>query len=67
MLYKLIRKISELGTVSDRPMSCKICVITHFITTAKLSFQDQKIQECGMLWAVAIKKWIKTMRLKDVM
>lgn len=45
----------------------KICVITLFITTARLFFQDQKTQECGMLWEVVTKKWIKTMKRKDVM
>lgn len=36
-------------------------------TTAKQSYQGQKIQECGTQWEVAIKKWIKTMNLQGVM
>jgi len=37
-----------------------LCIIIQ-----ELSFQDQKIQECGMLWVVATKKWEKEIRLKD--
>lgn len=28
--------------------------------------QGQRIQECGMLWAAAIKKWARVIKLKDV-
>jgi hypothetical protein len=67
MQYKLTLKTSEPGTVLAKLMSCKICVTMLFITTARLFYQGQKIQECGMQWVVAIKKWTKTMKLKDVM
>jgi hypothetical protein len=38
-----------------------------FITIVKQYYQDQKILECGMLWEVAIKKWEKIIKHKDVM
>ena len=67
MLYKLILKTLEHGTVLDRLMSYKICVTMPFTTTAKRSYQGQKTQECGTLWAVAIKRWIKAMKRNAVM
>lgn len=66
MQFKLIQKISEPGMDSDRLTNFKICAITLFIITVKLSFQGQKTQECGMQWGVVIRKWTKIMRLKDV-
>lgn len=66
-LSKLIPKISGLGTDWDKLINYKICAITLFITTVKLFFRDQKIQECGTLWEVVTKKWIKITRLRDVM
>jgi hypothetical protein len=37
------------------------------IIIAKQYYQGLKIQECGTLWEVAIKKWKKIMKLKDAM
>lgn len=51
----------------DKLINFKICAIMLSIITVKQFFQDQKIPECGMQWEAAIKKWIKTTRLKDVM
>lgn len=67
MQWKLIPRISELGMGWDKLISYKTCAIMPYIITVKLFYHDQKIQECGMQWAVAIKKWIKIMRLKGVM
>jgi len=38
----------------------------HCIITAEQFYQDQKIQECGMLWEVAIRKWVKIIKHKGV-
>jgi hypothetical protein len=37
-----------------------------FITIVEQFCPDLKILECGTQWEVVIKKWVKTMRLKDV-
>jgi len=37
----------------------------HYTITQEQFSQDQRIQECGMQWAAAIKKWEREMRLKD--
>ena len=67
MQYKLIQKIFEHGMVLAKHMNFKICVITLYITIAKQFYPDLKIQECGMRWEAATKKWIKIMRLKDAL
>jgi len=38
-----------------------------YTTTAELYCQDQKIQECGMRWDVAIKRWGNQTKLNDAM
>ena len=67
MLSKSTPKISGLGTDLDKLINYKICATTLFIITVKLFFQDQKIRECGTLWEVVTKKWIKITRPRDVM
>jgi hypothetical protein len=67
MQYKLIQKILEHGMVLVKHMNFKICATTLYITIVKQFYPDLKIQECGMLWEVATKKWIKITRLKDVL
>jgi hypothetical protein len=37
-----------------------------YITIVEQSYLVQKIQECGMRWEAAIKKWEKQMRLSAV-
>jgi hypothetical protein len=66
MLYKLTQKILEHGMDLDKLINYKICAITLFIIIVKQYYLDQKIQECGMLWAVVIKKCKKSTKLKDV-
>jgi hypothetical protein len=39
----------------------------RFIIIAEQYYRDQKIRECGMQWEVAIKKWEKIIKHKDVM
>ncbi len=39
----------------------------HYITIVELFYHVPKIQECGMLWDAAIKKWENQTKLKDVM
>jgi hypothetical protein len=67
MLYKSILKILEPGTDLDKRINFKTCAITLSIITVKQYYHDPKIQECGTLWEVATKKWIRTMKLKDAM
>lgn len=67
MLYKLILKISELGMGLDRLISFRIWIIMLYITLAELFCQDQKMQECGMLWEVAMKKLERQSKPKNVM
>jgi hypothetical protein len=37
----------------------------HFTTIVEQSCQDLRIQECGTLWEVVIKKWVKIIKLRD--
>ncbi len=48
-------------------MNFRACATTPFTTTARQSFRDPKIPECGTPWAPAIKKWIKTMNPPNVL
>lgn len=66
MQLKSIQKILELGMDLVKLINYKICATTLFIITVKLSYQDQKIQECGTQWEVAIKKCKKIMKLNVV-
>jgi hypothetical protein len=36
-----------------------------YIIILGLFYQGQKIQECGMQWDAAIKKWVKEIKHKD--
>jgi len=38
-----------------------------FITTVAQSYQDPKIQECGMQWDAATTKWENQTKPKDAM
>ena len=38
-----------------------------FITLVEQWFQGRKIQECGMLWVVAMKKWVKQAKLPNAL
>lgn len=67
MQWKLIQRILGLGMGLDRLMNFKICATMHSIIIVKLYYPDLRIVECGMLWAVAIRKWKKSMRHKDVL
>jgi hypothetical protein len=37
----------------------------HFIIIVELFYLDLKILECGMLWVVVTKKWVKIIKLED--
>ena len=39
----------------------------HYITIVVLFFLGLKTLECGMLWAVAMKRWVSQTKLKGVM
>lgn len=39
----------------------------HSITFREQCSLDRKIRECGMQWAIAMKKWIKRIRVLNAM
>ncbi len=48
-------------------MNFRACATTPFTTTVRQSSPDPKIPGCGTPWALATKKWIKTMNPPNVL